>query len=81
MYNFGENCSYYSVLDIINHSYKILFYSMPCRNCQKNNNSSLMHRNVVVSAISDLINQGLIKQCSSDIHAVNPHSLFSALQQ
>lgn len=58
--------------DIIKHGYKIPFYSMPCRNFQKNNNSSLMLRDFVDTAISELLNQGLIEQCNTAPYVVNP---------
>lgn len=45
---------------------------MPCTNFQKNNNSFLMHREFVDTAISELLNQGLIEQCNTAPYIVNP---------
>lgn len=45
---------------------------MPSRNFHKNNHSSLLHKEFVDSAISELLNQGLIEQCSKAPYIVNP---------
>lgn len=61
MYDFWEKIGAHdSVLDIIKHGYRIPFYSMPCRNFQKNNNSSLMQRDFIDTGIKDLLNNAIL---------------------
>jgi hypothetical protein len=64
--------AYDSVLDVIKNGYRIPFYSMPRRDFHKNNNSSLLHKEFVDSAITELLNQGLIEQCIEAPYIVNP---------
>ena len=54
---------------------KYLFYSFPLMCIQKNNNSSLQHGEFVEKAIAELLDDGLIEECSGVSFIVNPFTV------
>lgn len=63
------------ILDTIRHGYKIPFYSVPQRNMLPNNQSALKESEFVKSAISDLLDRGLVEKCTHMPTVVNPLSV------
>jgi hypothetical protein len=64
--------AYDNILDIIKNGYKIPFYSLPPKPCQKNNKSGLLHYEFVENAISELLVDGFIEECCDIPNIVNP---------
>ena len=64
--------AYSNILDIIKNGYKIPFYSLPSTCFQKNNKSALQHGDFVGKAIAELLDDGLIEECSEVPYIVNP---------
>jgi hypothetical protein len=63
------------VMDVINEGYKIPFIHTPQRGMFKNNQSALTNKEFVLSAINDLLDKGLIAECSDIPEVVNPLSV------
>ena len=64
--------AYDFILDIIEHGYKLPFYSTPPSVYLPNNRSAVKHSDFVVQAIGDLLSRGLIVECSERPFVVNP---------
>ncbi len=60
------------VLDIIQHGYKLPFLESPPRAYFPNNKSALSNKNFVADAVLELLDKGLITECSDIPHVVNP---------
>ena len=63
------------VLDVIEHGYKIPFYSMPQQSFSHNNRSALSEYEFVSEAIKDLLDRSLIVECEQPPYVVNPLSV------
>ena len=64
--------AYDFILDVIENGYKIPFYSTPQSVYLSNNRSAVTHSDFVVQAIGDLLNRGLVVECSERPFVVNP---------
>ena len=71
--NFWKQIGAYDfILDVIEHGYKLPFYSTPPSVYLPNNRSAMKHSDFVVQAIGDLLSRILIVECSERPFVVNP---------